>query len=329
MNQKPAHAGSSLPSPKGQPTSPEVAVLGAAAVDWVARVMEMPPLDGIAFADHYTPFPGGSGGNVAEGLARLGCRVRFLGTLGDDEGGALLRDAFEKAGVDTSCIRTAKGQRSAACFIAVDHMGRRFIFALGGTALFDQVTDIQASQLAGVRILFIADAFPEIAGAAITFLPQGSRVVFNPGGLMVSQGLKALLPLLERTDILVLSQGESRQLTGSSDPEKACWILVDQGSKNVMLTLGKEGVLVFGDQRYAWIPAVKVDQVIDTTGAGDAFSAGVVSGLLEGLSEVDAARLGCLVAAQKISHFGARSGLPDRKQLKFYMEKIKSGEVIL
>jgi ribokinase len=305
----------SHPDP-GTLASPEVVVLGAAAVDWVARVEEMPSMDGITFAGQYTPLPGGSGGNVAEGLARLGHAVRFLGVLGDDEGGRMLLQAFELAGVDTSFIRVKKGQRSAACFIAVDRHGQRMIFCLGGVAVYDQDEDFSAGQLAGAKFLYIADAYLEVACAAISMLEPSARTVFNPGGLMTALGIEVLRPILERTDLLILSRGESEALTGCSDPGQACQALAGIGPKAVLLTLGEQGVLVSEGKDSLLVAAISVGQVVDTTGAGDAFSAGVIAGLLEGLTLEKAARLGCAVAAHKVQHFGSRSGLPDRAQIQ-------------
>ncbi len=295
---------------------PEVAVLGAAAVDWVAQVEELPPLDGISYANQYAPVPGGSGGNVAEGISRLGHTVRFLGVLGDDDGGRMLMQAFRLTGVDTSCVHVMEGKRSAACFIAVDRHGQRMIFALGGVAVYDQVTDLVAAQLEMVKILYIADAYLEVALAAISRLGPGARVVFNPGGLMAASGKEGLLPILKRTSILIVSRVEAEKLTGISDPEQGCKDLAACGPDTVMLTLGERGALVVHDNRLVLVPAIPVEQVVDTTGAGDAFSAGVIAGLLEGLSVEKATRLGCAVSANKIQRFGSRNGLPDRTQIR-------------
>lgn len=276
----------------------------------------MPPLDGITFADQYSAFAGGSGGNVAEGLARLGHAARFLGVLGDDEGGRMLLQAFVSAGVDTSCIRIEPGQRSAACFIAVDACGQRLIFSLGGVAVFDQAADIHTDQLAGIKILYIADAHQGVAKAAISRLEPGARVVFSPGGLMASSGQEYLRPILERSEILIVSRGEAEMLSGCSDPEQAGLILAGLGPQAVLLTVGADGVLLFERSHRVRVPAVPVEQVVDTTGAGDAFSAGLLAGLLEGRELEPAARLGCAVAARKIGHFGSRSGLPDRAHIR-------------
>jgi sugar/nucleoside kinase (ribokinase family) len=321
MSKKPDKAGNLSNVVPEKPDSVEVAVLGAAAVDWMAHVVEMPPLDGIAFADRYAPFPGGSGGNVAEGLARLGHKVRFLGVLGDDEGGRLLLQTFESAGVDTCFIRIEKGQRSAACFIAVDQYGQRLIFSLGGAATYEKPSDIAAGQMTGVKILYITDAFQQVATTAISRLEPGAKVIFNPGGLMVAAGMEVLHPILECTDILIVSRVESEALTGRPDPEEACQALLGIGPGAILVTLGERGVLVVDGEMSVRVPAVQVDQVVDTTGAGDAFSVGVISGLLEGLILEQAVRLGCAVAAHKVQVFGSRNGLPDRDQVRSWVKK--------
>ncbi len=302
-------------------SSPEVAVLGAAAVDWVARVKELPRVDGIVFAESYTPYAGGSGGNIAAGIARLGRPVSFMGALGDDEGGRLLLDDFTRAGVDPRAITIAQGARSAATFIAIDERGERVIFALGGVALYERSEDVRAEWLAGVRVLVVTDAYAQVAGAAFAALEPQARVVFNPGGLMSAAGSDYLAPFLRRADVWIGSRAEAETMTGLAAAENAAREIAAHGPRVVILTLGRQGALVYEDGEIAAIPAFPVAQVVDTTGAGDAFTAGVVAGMLEGMSWPAAARLGCAAAAMKIGHMGARGGLPDRQQVEKLMEE--------
>jgi len=290
-----------------------VAVLGAATVDWTARVRDFPPIDGIAFVEQYQAFTGGSGGNVAEGLMRLGFDVSFLGKLGEDEGGRMLQRAFQEVGVNTRGIRIEKGGRSAACFIAVDGKGQRAIYALGGVALLETPEEVCVDCLVHSDLLYIADAFPAVSLTAIDNLPEKARVVFGPGGLMVSAGYEYLRPVLEKTDVLIMNQVEAKHLTNQENMEKAGMELLSCGPKIIFLTLGAKGVIVAQNDSFIFIPAEDVPEVADTTGAGDAFSTGVVAGMLEGLGWEDCARLGCKIAACKIGHMGSRVGLPDRK----------------
>ncbi|MDD5367918.1 MAG: carbohydrate kinase family protein [Anaerolineaceae bacterium] len=294
--------------------TPEVAVLGAAALDWVAQVQELPQPDSIVYADHYAPMPGGTGGNVAVGIARLGHGVRFLGVLGDDENGKKLLDAFKEAGVDTTAIEIKPGERSASTFIAIDRKGERVIFSLGGVALYEKAGEISPVWFSGIRVLFIADAYPEPALAAIQALAQEAMVIFNPGGLMVSAGIEFLRPILSRAHALIVSHSEARMMTGESDIDRAILRLAESGPSVVMVTLGNQGALLRAHNRLIRIPSVQAEVVIDTTGAGDAFSAGVVSGILHGYTWEEATRFGGVVASLKIAHLGARSGLPGRQQ---------------
>jgi ribokinase len=300
---------------------PKVAVLGAAAIDLVARVKKIPSKDGIAYAEQYSAFPGGTGGNVAVGVARLGYPVRFMGILGGDENGRLLLDDFLKAGVDTSAIFIDAGQRSATCFIAINENGERLIFGLGGIALYDHPDQIQQNWLEDVQVLFIADAYANVATTAMKYLNPDARVVFNPGGLMTSAGAEYLVPFFHRADVLIASRGESEMMTGISNVEEAAHELSHRGPQVVMVTLGNQGTLVLDHGNQNYVKNLPVQNVVDTTGAGDAFSSGVISGYLEGLTWTEAARFGCAVSAIKIGYMGARGGLPDRQQVQILLNK--------
>ncbi len=299
-----------------------VAVLGAAAMDWVAHVRSMPPRDGIAYADRYNPMPGGTGGNVAVGVARLGHGVRFLGVLGGDEGGRILMEAFTDAGVDTRAIQVDRDQRSAACFIAVDDRGERLIFSLGGVALYEKPEQILPDWFPGIQVLLVADAYSEVATAAVDYLGAEARVIFNPGGLMASAGDEYLAPFFRRSHVLIASRQEAEVMTGIVDAEGAARELARRGPAVVLLTLGCQGVMVLDHGLLSPVAAFPVREVVDTTGAGDAFTSGVIAGHLEGLTWVEAACLGCAAASIKIGHPGARGGLPDRQQVQSLVSKL-------
>ncbi len=301
--------------------SPDVAVLGAAAIDWIARVKELPRRDSIVFADEYKPVPGGSGGNVAEGVARLGHRVRFFGKLGDDEGGQILLKSFQDAGVGTEGVFIARNQRTASCFIAIDEHGERQIYCLGGSAIYESPSELDPDLLRGSKVLFIADAFQEVALKAIDIVSPETKIIFNPGGVMVSSGEGFLKPILAKTDVLLVSQVESETITHEQDPKDAMRILAGMGVKVVMQTQGASGALVLENEKITSLPAFPVEKVLDTTGAGDAFAAGVITGVVEERTWIEAARMGCAVAAIKIAHLGARGGLPNREQVRELMKE--------
>ncbi len=306
---------------------PEVVVLGAAAVDQIAQVPTLPQPDEIVLADSVQRFAGGSGGNVACGVARLGRRVCFLGKVGDDAEGSWLLRAFADENVDTQGVRVQQGARTASCFIAVDRQGQRVIYALGGAAILERPAELDLALISSARLLFIADALSEVAEAACQ-AARSSRVpvLFAPGGLMAAAGHGFLEPILAQTEVLIVSHAEANRLAGESQASLAAKKLARWGPRVVMITLGHDGAMLYRPPTYTHIPAYPVDKIYDTTGAGDAFAAGVIGGYLDGLDWVGAAHLGCALAAAKVEHLGPRGGTLQPEQIaRLYQELEREG----
>jgi ribokinase len=299
----------------------EVAVLGVAAMDLVARVERLPEVDGIALARHVEEVPGGSGANVAVGLARLGHSVAFLGKVGDDARGRELLKAFEREAVDIRGLRVAQGQPSAACFVAVSEKGERLIVALGGVGALERPEELAADLLREARIVYISDLVGEVARRAVHLARQGGGMVyFSPGGVTSGLGLVALHPLLAEVDVFVGSRSDLSRLLGESRPGDAAREVLEAGAAVVVETLGAQGARLLARGEERWVPAFEVDPVVDTTGAGDAFAAGLMAGRLEGLGWERSLVVGCAVAALKIGRFGAREGLPTGEELRAFLQ---------
>jgi len=292
-----------------------VAVLGAAAVDVVIRVKDFPSPDGIVMADEQQSHPGGSGGNVAEGVARLGYPVRFLGVVGNDENGRLLQHTFSTSGVDTSFIKVSDSGHTASCFIAVNQKGERLIFSLGGEAIYSQPGELDPSALENIKVLYIADAFPEVALCAIMKAGTGVKIIYCPGGLMVKSGKAFYEPVMKRAHVGIFNQVEAQAITGMVEPENALVQLAEMGVQVPIITHGALGALYYEDGHCFQVPAAPAASVVDTTGAGDAFSAGMIAGMLEGLEMSASVALACEVAAFNVQHQGARDGMPYRRQV--------------
>lgn len=294
----------------------DVIVLGGAAMDWVAQVEALPPRDGLAVAHAFARYPGGSAANVAVGLARLGERVGFVGRLGDDENGRLLLHAFEQEGVDTAAIVVQPGLPTATCFIGLDAQGDRVIFALPGASLVETVAELDLTYLGKGQVLYIGPAYTEVATAAATAAREkGAAVFYAPSGAWGSEGLADIRPVLSAVDVLLVSRTEAESLTNQAAPAEAGELLSQAGPSIVIQTWGERGTLVLVDGRLTQVPALAGIQARDTTGAGDAFAAGLVAGRLQGLDWERAARMGNAVAALKIQHVGARNGLPTREEV--------------
>jgi len=299
----------------------EVVVLGAAAVDIVARVTEMPRKDSIIFADSCEAFPGGAGANVAAGIARLGRKVTFLGKFGSDENGQLLLKAFEQDGVDTTAILTADGEPSARCFIPIDKNGDRWIFALGGAALLETVEELDTTRIETAQVLYVAEAFTTVARKAIqTARQSGTLVVYCPGGVVMWADRSEMEGLIRLADVLILSRDEAIAFSRNDKVEQALSYFEKLGPKVVVITLGGDGVLASLEGTYITVPVWQAPVVVDTTGAGDAFNAGCIVGYLEGLDWEQSLVKGSACAAVKLGKVGARTGLPTQAELQNFMK---------
>lgn len=304
----------------------EVAVVGTPALDKVAGVPHLPGRDAIVLADSYDAYPGGAAANVAVGVARLGHRVGFIGAVGEDEAGRLLSQAFKNDGVDVRGLRVVKGERTPSCFIAVDPAGERMIFALGGAYMHGVLSEDELSLLHGIRALFLADTSITVAGSAADEAhAQGAAVFINPGGLLAWDGYENLKPVLARADVVVASRTEGLQLLGQEDPQQVAHLLSSCGPRTVVVTLGEEGAFLLDGGEGIHVDPFEVRQVRDTTGAGDAFTAGLIGGFLRGLGWHESARLGCAVAAMKVGSLGARTGLPTTEQLEAFIAETDGG----
>jgi len=294
----------------------DAVVLGGAAVDWIAQVDALPERDTVVLARAYERFPGGSAANVAVGLARLGQRVGFVGKLGADEDGRFLLHAFAEEGVDTQALIIEPTHRTASCFIAVDDGGERMIIALPGAALIENASELNLTYLQQCRALYVGAAYPEVAMTAMSAVHEaGGAVFYAPGGAWGPEGLPSIRPLLQKTDVCLVSRTEAQALA-SPDAVSAARMLQEAGPPVVIVTLGKHGAIALAAGHLIGVPAFAVDRPRDTTGAGDAFAAGWLAAYLQGSGWEEATRIGCAAAALKIQHLGARSGLPRWEQVQ-------------
>lgn len=310
----------------GQTGSLEAVVFGVAAMDLVVQVDHLPAADELVLAQGYEYYPGGSGANVAVGMARLGRRVGFWGPLGVGPDAQALVAAFEVEPVDCSACPQAS-QSQARCIITVDKQGERTIVALGGAGKVNSAQELDLAYLCRGRVLMVTEYCGEIALAALKAGRAAGTVNFyNPGGTAVAAGFSYLAELLPWVDVLQLSRTEIGHLLPGCQPEKAAWRLRQAGVQVVVITLGAAGAWIAFAEELVHIPAMRGLPVVDTTGAGDAFAAGLVCGYLEGKTWPEAARLANAVAALKLGARGARSGLPYRSAVESILAAGKNAE---
>ena len=308
-------------------TNIEVIGLGALNVDniyQVERILE----DGEAVIQDLAVFPGGSAANTIYGLARLGVNTGFAGAIGDDAEGKVLLKDFQKAGVDSTQIKTKPGAKTGSVFCLSDRLGRRSLYVLPGANSLLTTDDLDLDYLNQAEILhlssFADDRQFKMSLELAERLDSSVKISFSPGALYAARGLKALAAILARTYILFTNQSEIHQLTGEEFKAgaKSC---LKQGCHLVVVTLGKGASHETGmttsyirtaENEYLVEPGSKnVVSTTDTTGAGDAFATGFLYGILKGKKLDECGCLGDIVARFSIAKTGARQGLPTLDEL--------------
>ncbi|RJO62176.1 MAG: carbohydrate kinase family protein [Dehalococcoidia bacterium] len=314
-------------------TFPRVVGLGALNVDRIFRVERL-LADGESAIEDGGSFAGGSAANTIYGLSRLGVTTGVCGAVGDDSNGRLLLADFKKVGADTSHIITLPGVSSGTVF-CLSAPRKRSLYVLAGANGSLSLQDIDLAYINHAEYLhlssFVDDAQFGLSQKIVERLSPKVKLSFSPGALYVARGMKALKPFFMRTHIIFINRDEIEKLTGL-DYQKAAGACLKAGCKAVAVTLGR-GVKLDGrtvvayirDNRNEWfIDAGKPSRakVVDTTGAGDAFAAGFLFGLLEGKPHETCGRLGHCAARLSLKCSGARGGLPTRRQLEQHFLKL-------
>jgi ribokinase len=286
--------------------SNSVIVVGSVNVDLVLRVERLPSPGETVSGGTFLRTPGGKGANQAAAAARLGARTSLVGLTGDDEFGRLARDDLAGYGVDASGLGLVKGSTGVAA-ILVDAEGENLIAVAPGANHKISAADVSAhlERLAspGSVVLTVLELPDEAISAAAQARALGCLFVLNPAPARP-------LPreVLERCDVLTPNELEVQALGGID-------ALLALGVGAVVITRGAEGADVHLSGEQIHIEAFPAE-VVDTTGAGDAFNGTLAWALADGHTLDDAVRLAVGAGALATRALGARAALADRDELE-------------
>jgi ribokinase len=285
---------------------------GALNVDKLFKVNKIAKAEGENYIKNYEEACGGSAANTMVGLARLGCNVGFVGKVADDREGRMLVEDFCREGVDTNGIIHSKLGRSGAVMGFVDEKGDRALYVDPGVNDAIEFNEIDLKYAFQTRFLhltsFIGEKSCQTQKKIVESLPQNVKLSLDPGELYARKGAM-LEPIIEKAFVLMPSLKELELLTKTADYRKGADVLLRKGVEIVAVKLGAEGCYVTDGRENHLVEPFKV-KVVDTTGAGDAFCAGFLYGLISGKSLYECGRLGNFVASRCITKMGARAGLP-------------------
>jgi len=294
----------------------DVVCFGALNVDKLYRVNHIAKAEEESEIQEFVESPGGSAANTAVGLARLGVRTGYIGKVAAGRDGEYLLGAFRKEGVNTDGIVVSKDGRCGSVTGFVDQEGQRALYLDPGVNSTLRFDEINLEYVTGVKFLHLtsfASNDPLRAQIKLINMFPEIAVALDPGMIYARKGLDRLRPLVKKCYATLPNEGELRLLTGKGCPEGA-EVLLDEGVKVVAVKLGDKGCYVTNGKERHFVEPYKVN-VVDTTGAGDAFCAGFIYGLLNGKTLKECGVIGNFVASRVLTEMGARNGLPRKSEL--------------
>ncbi|MFT3863809.1 MAG: ribokinase [Solirubrobacterales bacterium] len=291
--------------------STDVIVVGSLNVDIVVRTARLPGPGETVVGPASEVHQGGKGANSAVAAARAGARTSFIGAVGEDADGSEALELLEAEGVDTSATLRLAGVRTGTAAIVVDDRGENQIAVGSGANWAMSPEKVQAALADSLPtaswLLLSLEISADAARAAVAAArAAGVPVILNPApaGDLAAE-------LAPRASVLTPNAGEALALTGESEPPRAAAVLAAETDCTIVLTAGADGVFLAGPGApVRHLPALPLDEVTDTVGAGDTLNGALAARLAAG-DEIEAAsRFAVVAAGLSTTVRGAREGMP-------------------
>ncbi|WP_018152390.1 ribokinase [Leeia oryzae] len=294
-----------------------ILVIGSLNMDLVMRTPRVPQAGETLHGHDFSTHHGGKGANQAFACARLGGHVHMIGRVGKDDFGQRLKDGLSTVGANIDGIETVDAPTGVAMILVEDNGQNRILLSAGanGTYTPEDIDPLApAIRQACLLVLQLEIPVPAIVRLLAIAKAAGTPVLLNPAPM-------AALPdnCWDAVTYLIPNETEASELTGIpvdslDSASQAAKQLLARGVKQVLITLGSQGVWAAGAEANGHFPAQKV-HAIDTTAAGDTFIGGIATGLQEGLSLTEAIQLGQAASAITVSRRGAQSAIPARHEV--------------
>ena len=297
----------------------KILVIGSLNVDMVVNVPHMPVAGETILAGNMELVPGGKGANQAYAAGRLGAQVTMFGAVGDDSYSDIEKKSLASVGVDTSHLLVRKEKSTGLAWISVNSEGDNSIVVIQGANATLTEIDIAAHEdlLRDCDILLCQLEIPlkTVIYAAKRAKEFGKTVILDPAPVPKEFPEE----LFSYIDVIKPNEKEAAQLLGEpvTNYEEASDKLRSSGVKNVLITLGPKGAYINSESEGKHLIPVRQVPVVDTTAAGDSFTAALAVRLAEGSSLVQAVRYANEVAAIVVTRKGAQTSIPDASEVSF------------
>jgi sugar/nucleoside kinase (ribokinase family) len=308
-------------------TRTDVLCAGIIVADHVSSpITHLPAAGDLVLADQLLLTIGGCAANVAVDLVKLGVNATVVGRVGGDAFGRIVADLLREQRVDVSLLQVTPGvDTSQTLIINVAGEDRRFIHTFGANARFraadiplDRATNCGVLYLGGYLLMDEVKA-DELASVFDAARRAGTRTVLD----VVTPGpsgdyLPRLEPLLPHVDVFLPNNHEAELITGEYDPVRQAEFFHRLGVKTAIVTLGDRGAVLVTDGVRLRSEAFNVP-FVDGSGGGDAFAAGYITGLLDGLDPEESLRRGSAVGASCVRAIGTTTGVFSREELHAFV----------
>jgi sugar/nucleoside kinase (ribokinase family) len=308
----------------------KIVCLGIVVADVIAKPVDKFPDKGkLTLVDKIEMHTGGCAVNCSIDLARIGEDVGVMGLVGEDIFGDFVIKALKREGVNIDGMkRTSKGSTSVTLVFSGSDGERSFIHNVGTNGILTD-EDVDYSIIEKCDILFIAGSLlmPSFDGEPTARVlkkakEMGKYTILDTAWDSTGRWMKAIEPCLPHIDLFIPSYDEARMIAGMDAPEDIANLFLKMGVKNVVIKLGEKGCFIKNVDVEYYIEAFKVDTV-DTNGAGDAFVAGFITGLVNGWDLKACGEFANAVGAHCIMKIGASQGVKSKEEILEFMKNYK------
>lgn len=300
-----------------------ILVIGSSNFDEFCFVHRLPQEGETILGDRIEYKFGGKGANQATACGRLGKEATFLTCVGDDEVGQSMIENYKKSKIETKYIKRTKQSETGKALINIDSFGNNTIIVLKGANNFCDVEYIKAHEELfkshDYVLLQLEIPFNAVYESIHLAKKHGGKVILDPAPAneldeSIFSEIDFLTPNETELELLAFGDFKNRNLEDSTK------ILLEKGVKNIIVTKGSEGVILFNEKGAQKIPAVKVE-AIDTVAAGDTFNGAFVTALNEGKNTLEAIEFANRAAALTVTKIGAQEAIPFIEDVdEFYEE---------
>ena len=306
------------------PDKPSILVVGSINMDLVVRAPRQPAPGETVLGEGFTTSPGGKGANQAVAAARMGGRCRMVGRVGDDAFGEELLAGMKAENIDCTYIWKTEDAATGVAMIIVDAKGENSIVVAGGANRRLTPDDIfphrNLFEQADVLVVQLELPMPTVRAAVDLARRHNCKIILDP-----APAPRQMPEQLYQVDVISPNATEAEIFTGKLAVEErvdkqVASEFIERGAKAAVLKLGARGSLVVtADGQIARVPAYKV-KIVDTTAAGDAFTAALAVAAASGKPLPEAAKIANAAGALACTRLGAQSAMPTADEVRMLME---------